>query len=414
MKTKQIRLYRKVSVIALIFTLVISISGCSQTPIIKENIKSVKTASASRSSIVINTDYSGILKPVEEINVSSKIAGKVEAVYYEVGQEVQQGQILFTLDQKDIQAQYSQSQASLDSAKANLIRTSDSSLKQQITQAETAVKLAQIQYDDSFTNYTSAQTLYAAGVISKQQMDNDESQYKNAGIQLDNAKGNLNLLKEKSGPQSINVANAQVEQAKAVLDAASLQMDNTSIASPISGIVSIRNVEAGEMVSNTIPAYVIINTKTLVAETNVSEKTVSKIQKGQKINITINALNKVVEGTVDSISPNVDAKTRFYTVKTSVDNSSGELKPGMFARVTFPTEKKENVLTVPNEAIVVENGTQYLYTAVDGVVKKKNVTTGISDDKITEITENLKEGESIILEGQNFLNEGDKVNVLKN
>jgi multidrug efflux pump subunit AcrA (membrane-fusion protein) len=377
-----------------------------------QEVKKVKVTTAQVSSIHIDVEYSGKIKPLEEVVVSPKIAGKVSEIKADVGDAVEKGSVLFTLDKEDADALYRQSQANLDSANANLERTGGSALSQQVLQAESALQQAQVQYDNAKSLYEKTKALYDGNAVSKQQLDDVESGFKNAEIQLKTAQDNLTLLKEKAGPQSVKVAAAQVEQAKASMEQASIQLKNTEVTSPISGVVSVRNVDAGELISSAVPAYTVINTKTVLIEVNVPDKIVGKVVKGQAVKVRISALEgREYEGTVDVVSPSADVKTQSYTVRVKVDNTAGEIKSGMFARVLLPAESKEKVLTVPNEAIVVENGVQYVYTVSEGKVKKKAVGTGVSDGKITEITGNLNEGDYVITEGQNFLSDGEPVNV---
>lgn len=213
----------------------------------------------------------------------------------------------------------------------------------------------QITYEDAKKKYDLNQQLYDSGVIAKLTLDDFQKQYATAEVDLKTAQDNLKLLKEKSGPDSVSVAAAQVNQAAAGVNYASEQLKNTVITAPISGIVSGRNVEEGEIVSGSSAALTIIDTATIMAEISVPDKVVAKIEKGEIIALKMNALeNKLVEGVVDYISPNADSKSKAYTVRILL-NTTDDLKSGMFARVVLPEAVKENVLTVPNEAIKIEN-----------------------------------------------------------
>ncbi|MDF2523176.1 MAG: efflux transporter, family, subunit [Clostridiales bacterium] len=415
MKNQSSKLKIHISAAMLVIFTFVVLTGCTSKNIeVKKDIKNVKAVEAAVDSIGISVEYPGKLKPVEEVSVSSKLPGKVATINADVGQEIQKDQVLFTLDNADLKAQYNQSTASLESARANLIRTSGSALSQQVVQTEAALKQAQIQYDDASSYYTKIQALYKEGAVSRQQFDDAESRQKAAAVQLENAKNSFNILTNNAGPQSIGIAEAQVQQAQAAVNAASVQLDNAAVTSPISGVISIRNVDEGEITSSSNPAFTIINISTIIVETSVSDRMATKIKKGQKADIKINGLNdKNIVGVIDSISPAADARTFSYTVKIKIDNEKGDLKAGMFARVIFNIDNKNNVLTVPNEAVVVENNVPYIYVVENGSIQRKVVSIGISDEKKTEITGNLNPGSYVVTEGQNFLNDGDKVKVVK-
>lgn len=401
--------------LAISLLLLTSFTGCKTKQVqVVEEVKSVKVVQSTRGTLELKTEYSSKLKPIEEVSVTSKVGGKVDNINAVVGQQVNKGDVLFTIDKKEAEAQYSQTQASLESANANLTRTKDSSLAQQILQAEITLKQAQVQYDDAKSNYDKNKTLYDQGVITKQDFDNADVKLKNTSIQLDSSKDALSLLKDKIGPQSIDVASSQLAQSQTAVDLARIQLDNYTITSPISGTISVKNVNVGELVSSAVNAYTIINTQTLVAEVSVSDKMMSKLKNGDKIQFKVNAVgDKIFEGIISSISPNLDSKTQFYTVKINFDNSEGLLKSGMFSKIYFSSEKKDNVILINNEAIVVESGVPFVYTVNNGIIKKKNITTGLANEKVTEVTSNLNEGEEIIAEGQTFLSDGQKVNVVK-
>ncbi len=376
--------------------------------------RSVTAVAVRRATLSLSVDYPARIKPRVEIVVSPKIAGRASAVKAVVGQAVRKGDVLFTLESRDYDAQYRQARAALESARANLTRTSDSSLGQQVIQAQAAVNQAQVQYDDARDLAERTRKLYDSGSIPRQQMDSVEAKYKSAGIALASAKENLSLIQDKSGPQSSSVVSAQVEQAQAQADLAESQRENAVITSPLTGIVSARNVDAGELVSPGVPAFVVIDTSTLVAETSVSDRMVDRVSKGQKVLVRVGAAGgAAVEGSVDTVGPSVDPRTQGYTVKIVLSSPGSEIRPGMFASVSLPVEKREAVLVVPNGAILTESGGDYVYTVSGGMVKKKSVTAGIADDTLTEVISGLAEGDTVITEGQSFLTDGEKVTVAR-
>jgi multidrug efflux pump subunit AcrA (membrane-fusion protein) len=391
------------------------LTGCGAKKAVQtgESIKNVRTVKADVASVATNVEYPGKLEPVQQISVSPKSPGKVAAVKVDVGAHVKAGDLLFTLDAQDLQAQLRQQQASLELSKANLTKTEGSGLEQQMLSAEQSLQKAQTAYNDAKDNYNKMKQLFDADAISKQDFTNIETRYNSAQDDLDFAKNNYELLKQKSGPESVNIASAQLHQAKAGVDSMSVQLGNSEIRSPISGIVSTRNVDKGEIVSSAVASFTIIDTTALMVSVDVSDKMIGKITKGQIIPVKISAAeNATVNGIVDNVSPSSDAKTQLYTIKIKIDNSRNELKPGMFARAVLPAESRANVLLVPNSAVKTENNVQYIYIVADGKVKKVAVETGLSNDKVTEIKKPLKKGDLVIIEGQTFLNDGEKVNVI--
>lgn len=390
-----------VSVISLILSIILISTGCGKKSVIvtaQDNIKNVKVASVSNSSIETDTTYGSKLTAASVTTVTSKIAGKIDSVKVDVGQQVKKGDILFTLDSKELQAQYAEAKGAL--------ATANSSYQQQLITSTSSANVSQNSYKDAQNNYNAVHQQYNIGESSKDQLDASKSKLDSATLQLKAATDSLELLKSK--------ISGQVEQAQGALDLAQLQINNSAITSPIDGIVSVRNIEVGEMISSSITAFNIIDTSSLLDEVTMTDKAVIRVKIGQKIPVQITSMdNKVVEGIVDTISATADAKTQLYTVKLRITNKDNSLKTGMIARSIFPNEIKNHILVVPNVAIFTENSIQYVYIVDVNKLKKVEITLGISNVTQSEIISGIKLGDSVIIEGQSFLADGQKVNVTK-
>jgi len=396
----------------ILFPASLLLAGCAPAKqAAQEAPRSVTVVRAHRQTISIAQEYAARIKAREEVVVSSKIPGRVASTRADIGQKVRKGQVLFTLEARDFDAQYRQAKAALESARANLTRTSDSSLSSQVLQAQSAVRQAQVQYDESKDFYDRTKKMFDDGTVARQQLDSAQARFQSAEIALGTAKDNLALIQEKGGPQSTGVASTQVEQAQAALDLARSQLDSTVVTSPITGLVANRNVDAGELVSSAVPAFVVIDTSAVNAEASVPQDVVEKIHLGESVTITVDAADKPerIQGAVDTISPAVDPRSQGYLIKVLVKNAEGSLRPGMFARVSFPVENRTDVLVVPNSAIVTETGVDYVFAVAEGVIKKKAVEIGVATDAVTEITSGLEEGTQVVTEGQTFLTDGQRV-----
>jgi multidrug efflux pump subunit AcrA (membrane-fusion protein) len=389
------------------------LAGCGPSKqAARQQASSVVAAPAVRSTIAISLEYPARIRPRQEIVVSPKIAGRVAAVKAEVGQAVRADQVLFTLEAGDFEAQNRQATAALGSAEANLTRTSDSSLSSQEIQAQAALKQAQVQYDDAKALADRTAKLYNDGTASLQQRDSAKARLDSAAIALDTAQQNLALLQQRAGPQSTGFASTQVDQARATADLAQSQLENTIVRSPINGVVSTRTVDPGELVSSAVPAFVVIDVSSLSAEASVEESTVRTLRTGQSVPVLIDAAGSAaLNGIVETISPAADPRTQGYLVKVRVTAPPAVVRPGMFARISFPVQTRTGVLVVPNSAVFSETGVTSVFAVVDGKAKKVTVQTGISNDTVTEITAGLIDGQLVVTEGQSFLADGQSVTV---
>ncbi|WP_297421917.1 efflux RND transporter periplasmic adaptor subunit [Clostridium sp.] len=400
-------------VLAVVVVIIISAFAKKKPVEVTQEVKNVKTEKITTGTISTEVEYASNLKPAKEVQVLPKTGGRVATVDVNVGDKVSVGQTLFTLDTTDYSAQLQQAEAGVSAASANLERTSDSGFIQQLLQAEQLVGKLQIQYNTAKDSYDRTQTLYSAEAVSKKDLDDAKAQYDAITIDLKNAQDSLELLKNKSGPQATQAAEAALEQAQAGVSAVQIQINNATITAPIAGVVSEKAVEVGELASGQSGSVTIIDSSSLEAEINIPDKMLEKIKVGLSVPVTINALaDAKIVGVIDNISPNTSSKNNFYVVKVKIDNSNGDIKAGMFAKISLPAEKKDNILMVPNETIKMENGVNYLYTVDNGEVKKISVETGISNEKFTEVTGKVQEGLDVITEGQNLLSDGEKVNLV--
>jgi multidrug efflux pump subunit AcrA (membrane-fusion protein) len=411
------RLKKKLIIVGIVLAVIvvgsISIFSKSKTVEVTKDVKNVKTQKVTTGTISTNIEYASNLKPEKEVVVLPKVGGKVATVNVNVGDKVSVGQTLFTLETTDYAAQLEQAQAGVSAASANLERTSDSGLAQQLLQAEQLVGKLQIQYNTVKDSYNRTQTLYSAEAVSKKELDDAKSQYDSIIIDLKNAEDSLSLLKNKSGPQATKAAAAAVEQAQAGVNAVQSQINNATITAPIAGVVSEKAVEVGQLASAQSGSVTVIDYSNLTAEINVPDKMLAHIQVGQSVQVNINALqDKKIVGVIDNISPNTSSKNNFYVVKVKINNLNNDIKSGMFAKISLSAENKSNILMVPNETIKMENGVNYLYTVSNGEVKKISIETGISNEKFTEVTSSIEGGLDIITEGQNLLSDGEKVNLV--
>ncbi|MBU3158082.1 efflux RND transporter periplasmic adaptor subunit [Clostridium estertheticum] len=414
MKLKGIKRFLLIS-LTLSITLIGVGCGNKEVSVTSNDIsKNVKATPVSISSITTTTKYGSKLATSSQTVVTSKIAGKVDAVNMDVGQSVKKGDVLFTLDKLELTAQYNVAKAALDTANANLDKTSGSGYEQQLISANSTLDIAKTTYNDAKNNYNTIHQQYNIGDSAKSELDAAKSKMDSASLQVSAASDSLALLKSKTGPQTDAAAAGQVQQAKASLDLAQIQIDNASIISPINGVISERNVEVGEVVSSAVSAFTIIDASSLRSEVSMTDKDVIKVKVNQKIPVQISSMNnKIVQGIVDTISPSADAKTQLYTVKVKIENASNLLKPGMIVRVEFPDVVKTDIPVVPNGAIFTENSVQYVYIVDATRLKKKQVVVGIANTTQTEIVSGIKLGDQVVTEGQSFLNEGQKVKIVK-
>ena len=191
--------------------------------------------------------------------------------------------------------------------------------------------------------------------------------------------------------------------------------ENTILRSPLSGFVTARNFDTGDMFSMTAPLFVVQQVVPVKLLVGISESEYTQIKKGDKVSLTVDAIpGRTFSGKVERLHPTIDAATHTFKAEVTVANVDRVLRPGMYARVTVNYGVRRSIL-VPDQALVKQEGTgtRFIYVLQqDGTVRYAPVKVGRHLGTEYEVLEGLAEGQTIVVKGQSALKDGVKVNVL--
>lgn len=212
---------------------------------------------------------------------------------------------------------------------------------------------------------------------------------------------------------------AEYDNAKLQLDVLSTQlrqlMQNTQLVAPISGVVTARNYDDGDMYNQGQPVLTIEQTNPVKVMVNISEVYYKQVFKGMPVDIQLDAYdNETFYGKVTIVYPTVDQDTHTFPVEVTISNPDQRVRPGMFARATVNFGSKNHVL-VPDEALVkqIGAGDRYVYVYKDGKVSYNKVELGKHIDTKYEILSGVKPGDDVVIAGQSRLANGKEVEVVK-
>ena len=192
-------------------------------------------------------------------------------------------------------------------------------------------------------------------------------------------------------------------------------VENTRLISPISGIVSARNYDSGDMYSGTNPIFVVEKIRPVKMKVNVSESLFTKIKKGMNVDFTLDVYgDEVFTGKVNIIYPTVDPSSRTFTVELLVANNNERVRPGMYARATINHGTAMRVV-VPDRAVqkLVGSGDRYVYVVKDGKAEYRKVELGQRLGTEYEIVSGINRDETVVVAGQTKLKNGSKVSIVK-
>lgn len=185
-------------------------------------------------------------------------------------------------------------------------------------------------------------------------------------------------------------------------------LENTTLLSPISGVVTARNYDNGDMVGG-MPIFVVQRINPVKIFVNVSESLYTYIKKGMTVDVELDAIpEQKFEGKVSRITPSIDPQTRTFQVELTVANGKELIKPGMYARVTMNYGKRQNIV-VPDQAVVkmLGSGDRYIYVyKADGTVSYQKVELGRRMNDKYEILSGIADGDEVVTSGQVALKDG--------
>ena len=315
-----------------------------------------------RRTIVPQLRFSGSLDPEWQAQVAAKVDGRLEKVYVHEGDHVEKGQVLAILEQMD-------TDANLLSAKGSYL------------DAQTSLRKAE-------TDLARYEKLYATGAVSQQVVDDYRFARDNAAAKLEAARGSLQGMESKAA--------------------------GTVVTAPADGIVAKRFYQEGYYAKAGTPLFAIADISMLKTTIHIPEGQVTGVKVGNEADIALPAYpGKKLVGKITRIAPVADLPAHTFAAEVSVDNSEG-LLAGVYANVSLIGEPREQVLTIPMHAIVMRDDQQTVFVAdAQGVVQRRVLALGYSDDKVAEVLSGLDEKDTIVVEGHNKLREGSRINLEK-
>lgn len=356
--------------VILLMVLTAVLSGCSAGPvdaskepgaIAKEEAVLVKIAPVATQQFANTIQVSGDAGPVDQAEISAKIGGDIYQLKGEIGDAVRKGEVLARIDA---------TRYSLAKEKAGL-----------------GVSTAQLSLEQQKVDLDRSKALYDQKAISQKEYEAALNSYRMLEISL--------------------------KSAQADLRSADINLKDTAVTAPISGLISARKVNSGENVNAGAPLFTLVDLSKVTISAGVAEAAVNQLKTGMPVQIAFESLGtQNFEGVITHISPVQDA-AKLYPVKIEVNNAQGLIKSGMFASGTIALSAGEEGLAVPKEAVLHDQGKDYVFIAVGGKAVRKEVVVGLGDEKVYQVKSGIASGDTVIIVGQEKLKDGALVTTQK-
>lgn len=285
---------------------------------------------------------------VTHADITPKVGGYLTGLSIQAGDNVKAGQVIVKIARPDLTAQLLRDEAALTKAEVQWRDLQKGSRSQELSSAAANTASALSVYDKAQADYRRSQSLYAAGAISAQQLDAASSGREVAYNALLAAKAQQGLVVEGNRPDVIEAQQIEVQRCQDIVAASRSQVEDMSVASPLSGLVLVKNYEEGEYVNPGAPIATVGDMNDCWVKIYVSSTQLGLLTIGQQARVNIDAYpDRFFAGTIKEISQNAEFTPRqsitqreranlVYAVKVKIDNAAGILKPGMPADVILP------------------------------------------------------------------------------
>ena len=384
--------------VGLAFLLAFGLSSCSGGGNGKESAHEAVTVGVTnvvKKTLSRQITLSSELVPFQEIDVYAKESGYVQKLNVDYGTHVKAGQVMATLEIPELQAQLEQDEAEIKNA------------INQVSRADHELQRYDAQYNALHLQYTRLNQVFETqpGIVAQQEVDDAQGKDLAASSQVD------------AGKASMEAAQSQLAAAKAKLFHDQTLFDYSKITAPFSGVVTERYANLGTLVqagtsssTQAMPIVRLSQDDLFRLVIPIPESYVRYIRIGDPVNVHVPSLNRTFPGKVARFSVDVRADTRTMHTEVDVPNPERMLMPGLYAEAEVGLDQKDNVPTVPLQALSHEGDKTTVFVVNrDGEVEDRTVQVGLQTTSDAEILSGLNQGEQVVVSDRSGLKPGQKV-----
>jgi len=357
----------------------------------------IRTGRVERQNLTASIATNGKIEALDNFEAHAPVATTVKKVYVRQGQWVKPGQLLLQLEDVNARLQAARAEAQLKGAQADVSAVEQGGTKEEVLATRNALIKAQADRDAARRNLEAMQRLLQTGAASQAEVDAAQNQ-------LRVADANIHFLEQKLNgrysQQEVGHVEAQQTEARASLAAAQDLLRNSNVTAPRAGVVYSLPVQQGAFVNAGDLLVQVADLHQVRVRAFVDEPDIGKLQKGQEVEVTWDALpGRVWKGTLEILPTTVVQRgTRTVgEVTCVVENGDLKLLPNTNVNVAVITSRVENALTVPRESVHQDSKGQYVYQVVNGELKRRDVQTSVSNFTRIAITSSLPDGAVLAL-----------------
>jgi len=360
--------------------------------------RAVQVTPAVEERLVRSVSVTGTLAAEEQVTMSLKVTGRLDQLFVDLGSHVTKGQVIARLIPTDFGLRVQQAEAALRQARARLGLSPDGTETAIDIDKTAIVRQAKAVLDEAKLTRDRTETFVKRGIAARADLDAAD-----AALQVADSR-HQDALEEVRNRQAV------LDQRKSEVELAQQALRDTSLHSPLDGMVRERHVTAGQYIAAGSPVVTIVRMHPLRLRVAVPEREAQDVRIGQVTRVTVEGDERVYEGRVARVSPAIDESTRTLMVEAEIPNPKGALRPGSFANAELVMSGDERAVLVPTSSIVTFAGVDKVLVVKDGRVSERRVTTGRRENGRTEIVAGLSSGEPVIVQPGNLV-EGEAVRI---
>jgi RND family efflux transporter MFP subunit len=345
----------------------------------------VTTVTASEQAWPAIYEATGTVRARTSTVIAAMLIGYVREVKVQTGDRVREGQLLVTLDARDLDVSSRHAEAALEEVRSSM------------PEADSAVAVAKANLDLTQTTFSRMQELFNKKSISNQEFDEASGKLKAA-----EAAHQMALAKRAQ-------LDAQAARVQQDVRASEIARSYAEIAAPFGGVVTAKTVDPGTLAAPGTPLLTIEREGAYRLEASVEESHLSAIRVGQPVAVTLDGIHRTLDARVSEIVPAVDAASRSYIVKIDLPNAPA-LRSGAFGRASFSMGSRE-ALSIPAAAVTERGQLQSVLVAENGVARTRLITAGSKNKDRIEVLSGLTAGDRVIFPIPQGLGDGVAVEV---
>lgn len=357
----------------------------------------IRVGRAERETITASIATNGKIEALDNFQAYAPLPTTVKKIYVQQGTWVKPGEMLLQLDDADARSQAARAEAQLKGAEADLNAVQGGGTREEILTTKNALVKAQADHEAAQRNLQAMQKLLQTGAASQAEVDAAQARLRVADSEVHLLQ---QKLKGRYSQQEIGHVEAQQAEARASLQAAQDVLKNSNITAPRKGMVYSLPVRDGAFVNTGDLLVQVADLHNVRVRAFVDEPEIGRLREGQTVEVTWDALSgRVWKGTLETLPTTVvQHGTRMVGEVTCViANDDLKLLPNTNVSVAVVTERQQNAITIPREAIHQDARGQYVFQVVDGELKRRDVTTSVSNLTRVAVTSGLSDNAVLAL-----------------